>query len=464
MSDASTTLRKPKMIPADSPWANRWKIAAGVGLLGVIMAAIGGSMDPHRFGFSWLFAFASVMTMALGATFFVLIQHLTGSGWSVTVRRTAEFYVRGLWMLIPLFIPILFNTANIYPWWNTAAEHADHGAAHAEAPEHGGQADPHADADGHAAHGDQAAAHGGDAGHGAHGGGHHTPEHAAHAAVLNKKLGYLDAGPFWLIRVAIYFLVWWWLGWWILGLSTKQDESGDKLLTAQMQRKATYGTFLYALSLTFAGFDWIMSLEPNWYSTMFGVRIFASGAVLSFAMVILTTKSFKANGIVGREINTEHFHDLGKLMFGFLIFWAYISFSEFFLIWYAAIPEETIYFHRRWDHSTWQIVSCALVAFKFIVPFYLVMSRNVKRHAAGLVLGAGWLFLMHFVEMYYWIMPYAAPHQDLHVTGASFVLDLGCVLATVGLYLAFVFRQMTKHSVVAVNDPRIERSLDFVNA
>lgn len=459
MSDASTTLRKPILIPADNPWANRWKVAAGFGLLGIIMAGIGASMDPHRFAFSWLYAFACVMTMALGATFVCMIQHLTASGWSITVRRSAEFYSRGLWILIPLFIPVVLSASTLYPWWDQASGHGGHGTAHAQAPEHA------APADAHAAHAGQEAAVPGAEEHGAaHGGGHHDPEHAAHAAVLEKKLGFLDAGPFWLTRMVIYFLVWWWLGGWILGLSTRQDVTGDKQLTVQMTRRSTYGTILYALSLTFAGFDWIMSLEPNWFSTMFGVRIFASGAVLGFAMVILTTKSLKANGVIGNEVNVEHFHDLGKLMFGFLIFWAYISFSEFFLIWYAAIPEETIYFHRRWDYTNWRYISMAIVGLKFILPFYLVMSRNVKRHAAGLVLGAGWLFLMHFVEIYYWIMPYAAPHQDLAVTGTGALLDLGCVLATVGIYLAYVFRLMTKHSVVAVNDPRIERALEFVNA
>lgn len=459
MSDAKPTLRKPVMIPEDNPWASRWKLAAAVGAIGALMVGYGATMDPERFAFSWLFAFAAVMTMALGCIFVVLIQHLTSSGWSVTIRRTAEFYARGIWILPLLFIPIAGNVSTLYPWWDVASEHGhgDHGVAHAQAGEHA----EHAAQDEHRGHDD--GGHAAEAEHGAHGG-HHGPEHAAHAAILEKKLGFLDAGTFWGARQVVYFLVFFWLGLWTLGLSSRQDKSGDMQLTVQMQRKATYGTFLYALSLTFAGFDWIMSLEPNWFSTMFGVRVFATGAVLGWAITILTAMSLKANGVIGNQVNTEHFHDLGKLMFGFLVFWAYISFSEFFLIWYASIPEETIYFHRRWDHDTWRTISVCIVVFKFIVPFYLAMSRNVKRNAKGLVLAAAWIVGMHFVEMYYWVMPYAADNQDLQTSGIGFILDLGSVMCAVGIYLAFVWWGMTKHSVIAVNDPRIERALNFVNA
>ena len=450
MSNESSAPRKPIMIPADSPWAHRWKITAGMAVVGIGLASLGAVADSHRFAFSWLFAFAAVMTMALGSIFFVLIQHLTASGWSVTVRRTAEFYAYNIRVLPLLFVPVIFSLGTLYPWWEHAHEQNHSGVAHAQEVEHGA--------------GDAAAVHHEPIAHGAAAHDeHHSPEHQAHEAVLAKKLGYLDAGAFFYIRMAIYFSIWWWLGGWILGLSTQQDRSGDKRLTVQMARRATYSTFLFALSLTFAGFDWFMSLEPNWYSTMFGVRIFASSAVLSFAIVILTTKSLDKHGLVGRLINTEHYHDLGKLMFGFLVFWAYISFSEFFLIWYAAIPEETIYFHRRWDSQSWRLLSSAIVVFKFIVPFYFTMSRNVKRHAA-LWAGAAWLFTMHFVEMYYWIMPYAAPHEGISLSTTGVMTDVGCLMATVGIYLTAVFYRMTKHSLVAVGDPRLQRAIEFVNA
>lgn len=431
---------------------------AGIGLAGLCLAGVGAALDSHHFAFSWLFAFVSVMTMALGSMFFVLIQHLTGANWSVTVRRTAEFYAHGARILPFLFFPVLACAGTLFaPWWDVAKDDHHQGSQATVAVE-----------EGHAAHVEPSgqvpeAAHG-DIERGAAHGAHHSPEHAAHAAVLHKKLGYLDAGGFFYGRMIVYFCIWAWLGTWMLGLSTRQDASGDKSITVAMARKATYGTFLYALSLTFAGFDWVMSLEPNWFSTMFGVRIFACGAVMSFALVILTTKSLNAHNLVGKTINTEHYHDLGKLMFGFLIFWAYISFSEFFLIWYAGIPEETIYYHRRWDTQSWRLLSSSLVLVKFIIPFYLTMSRNVKRHAGGLWLGAAWIASMHFVEIYYWVMPYVADKQGIELSAVGVMTDLGSLMATVGFYLAYVFWGMTKHSLVAVGDPRLERSIDFVNA
>jgi hypothetical protein len=232
----------------------------------------------------------------------------------------------------------------------------------------------------------------------------------------------------------------------------------------KLQRFAPPATFVFAFSLTFAGFDWVMSLQPNWYSTMFGVRVFASSVVLGLALNILINLGLRRAGVVKNEINVEHFHDLGKLMFAFLIFWAYISFSEFMLIWYAAIPEETLYYHLRWDQPWWRAISVSLVVSKFIIPFYLVMSRNAKRNLGLLGLGAGWIAVMHFVEMYYWVMPYYQEGQDVPFSVAGLAIDAGCVFACVGLYLAVVFRRMLNHPVIPVRDPRLHRALGFVNA
>ena len=261
----------------------------------------------------------------------------------------------------------------------------------------------------------------------------------------------------------IYLLVWLWLSTRLFSYSTNQDQSGDPQWTVKLQRLAPVATILFAFSLNFAGFDWVMSLEPNWYSTMFGVRLFATSAVLSFALNILVTLGFRRAGISKDAIHVEHFHDLGKLLFGFLVFWAYISFSEFFLIWYAAIPEETIYFHRRWDTDSWRMVSVSLVVVKFIIPFFLIMSRNAKRNLTLLGLGAGCIALLHVVEMYYWVMPHFQ-EGGIAFSTTGFITDLGCLLACVGLYLAVVFRRMLNHPVIPVRDPRLQRAIDFVNA
>jgi hypothetical protein len=423
-------------------------MSAVIAVIGIAVAAAGFTLQSERFGFSYLYAFIVVLTLWLGSVFFCLIQHLTGAGWSVTVRRASEFFVSGVVVLPFLFLPLLTQLDKLYPWWN-----ADHTGV-AEAQDHGQPPAGTAHSEAHAPVG------------GAHHGhqpgviDHHAPHHQLEAENLAKKGPFLNHGFFYL-RALLYFALWLWIGSRLFGYSVAQDATGDKQYTVKLARFSAPATFLYALSLTFAAFDWTMSLEPGWYSTMFGVRFFASGAVTSFACVIALTLGWKKAGLVGEEINTEHYHDLGKLMFGFLIFWAYVSFSEFMLIWYAAIPEETIYFHRRWDDQSWRMLSVAVVALKFIVPFYVILSRNAKRNNGIIGFGALWILAMHLVEVYYAIMPYYQPWQPIQWGGVW--IEIGCVMATLGVYLTYVLNKMRSHSLIAVGDPRLSRALNFQN-
>jgi hypothetical protein len=437
-------------IPAGAAWAQAWKMAAVVGVLGLAAAAYGYTVDPRRFAFSYLMGFVTVLTIAFGSLFFVLIQHLTGAGWSVTVRRTSEFFVAGIVIVPLLALPNLLGKGELFPWWHHGQEET---VAHAQEPTrvHVGQAHENAPAANHA----EAEAQEGE-GHG------HGPLHALEENTMAKKVPYLNSS-FFFIRAVLYFLAWLWLGERLFRYSTAQDASGDPKWTVKLQRLAPGATFVFAITLTFAAFDWIMGLQPTWYSTMFGVRIFAASAVLGLAINILVALGLRNAGVVKNEISVEHLHDLGKLMFAFLIFWAYISFSEFFLIWYAAIPEETVYYHMRWDSESWRMLSVSIVAVKFIIPFFLTMSRNVKRNPGVLGLGAAWIVVMHLVEMYYWVMPYYGG-ADVPFTVSGLMTDVGGVLGCVGIYLAVVFRRMLNHPVIPVRDPRLSRALNFVNA
>jgi hypothetical protein len=438
-------------VPDGSPWARAWKVAAGVGGLGAACAIAGYAVDHRRFAFAYLMGFLTVLTMALGSTFFVLLQHLTGSGWSVTVRRASEFFVAGAIVIPVLAFPNLLNMGELYPWWQHARAQQGHVVSVAHAQEHG---EAHVTPAEHAA----AAAHS----NGPRGNDQHGPEHALHEATLQKKLGYLEP-TFFFIRAGVYLLVWLWLSTRLFNYSTNQDASGDPRWTVKLQRMAPVATIAFAFSLNFSSFDWFMSLEPNWYSTIFGVRLFATSAVLALALNILVTLGFRRAGISKNAIHVEHFHDLGKLLFGFLVFWAYISFSEFFLIWYAAIPEETIYFQRRWDTDSWRAVSVSLVVVKFIIPFFAILSRNAKRNLGVLGLGAASVVAMHLVEMYYWVMPHFQ-EGGIAFSPSGFITDIGCVLCCVGLYLAVVFRRMLNHPIIPIRDPRLQRAIDFVNA
>lgn len=476
-------------------WAGAWKVFAGIGALGLVGAGIGYTQDARRFAFSWLFAFVTVLTVALGALFFVLVQRLTSAGWSVTVRRTAEFFSLGLIAMVPLFLPILLSMNMLFPW---LGEHGAEGG-HAGGPSHVGTlqiippayaAQPAGHAPGatpaspHEEPGHGAPAHGaaGGAGHlpgtmgglpgssqvggAARGHGHaaygpmRDPHELTEKKVIEKKKPYLNR-TFFIVRVGIYFVIWVFVATRLFRYSTAQDKSKDPSLTLAAQRFAPPATFLYALSLTFAAFDWIMSLEPTWFSTIFGVVIFACGVVSSLAVIILTTLALRSSGPLDGAVTTEHYHDLGKLMFGFLVFWAYVGFSQYMLIWYAGLPEETTFYHNRWNHEPWANVSMALILFHFVVPFFWTISRNFKRNVGRLQIGAAILLVMHVVDIYWFVMP----NFLLGKPGFSFHwLDAACLLAVAGVYGAFVFHRMTQFPLVPIGDPRLERSLHFQNA
>jgi hypothetical protein len=448
---------------------NAWKIAAGVGALGLAGAGAGFAADAQRFAFSYVFAFFVFLTIAIGATFFVLLQHLTNAGWSVTVRRTAEFFMSALPIFALLFLPIAASVHQLYPWWGGA----DHGAHHApaEAGEHGGSRDPTTP---EMAHDDtaQPAAEQGHGEPGPHVAG--TPmseeaiEHSLHAEVMASKAWYLSPG-FFALRAVLYFAFWTFLALKLFRNSTLQDSTKDLTLTASSQAMAPAATFGLALTTTFAAFDWMMSLLPNWYSTIFGVQIFATTMVAILSVLVLAAYALRAAGVSGNAITTEHFHDLGKLLFGFNVFWAYISFSQFFLIWYASIPEETVFFHLRWSNGPWKTVSLAILFLHFVVPFALLLSRNTKRFAGQkvLALAAGLLLIMHVVEMYWEVLPnYAAARGIGPQTDAALAphwIDLACLLAVGGVYMAAVLYRMSQHPVVPVGDPRFGRSKRFEN-
>ncbi len=461
-------------------WANAWKAAAGVGLLSLLASAAGYTMDPRRFAFSYLFAFMAVLTTALGMLFFVFLQHLTSSGWSVTVRRTAEIFSSALAIFALLFLPVYFLRGRLFPWIGGEAASAvraeasttkttgalvqgnpgnETRAAHAEHEQNGQAATGDAVLAGRlaAAHGAKAtdreptlnANERGEKG---------DPNELDEERTLNSKRGYLN-DTFFSIRAVIYFIIWGWLGWALFAKSVKQDTTRDPKLTVSMKRLSAGAAYLFGFSLTFASFDWLMSLTPTWFSTIFGVYVFAGSAVAGYALLILATMGLRSSGILVKEINVEHYHDLGKMMFGFMIFWAYIAFSQFMLIWYAAIPEETVWFHMRWDHGPWATVSLALIILNFIVPFFLIISRNTKRKLGVLTFGAAWLLIMHFVDVYWLVMPSFG--QD----GFTFSwIDLTCLLGVGGIYLAAVFFRMSKTTLIPIGDPRLQRALKFENA
>ncbi|MGE0785919.1 MAG: hypothetical protein AB7S26_09545 [Sandaracinaceae bacterium] len=474
-------------IPPGSPWANAWKVAGVLGGVGLAASLFGWSADPHRFAYSWLFAFMAVLALGLGSLFFVLGQHLTGAGWGVSLRRTAEFLLSGLPIMAILFVPIWMNRETLYPWIAHQREAAAHEAEHdaGEAGEHGGDAahEEHGGAEGSDEHGSWLSPGGLFADDGrasaqepvppqdlhpnerelgeehAAGHDHHSPDHELHEVTLGQKTWWLTDTKF-SIRVLIYFALW--IGLVILYVwsSRRQDKEKGLAITKRLETLAPLSTFVFGLTLTGAAIDWTMSMEPTWYSTIFGVQYFATSAVIAHATIILITMGLYRAGLLQNAISVEHFHDMGKLLHGFIVFWAYISFSQFMLIWYAGIPEESTYYHLRWwGGGGFLNLSGLLVIAGFILPFLMLMSRNAKRNLTMLTFSAGWIVVMHIVQCYWLYMPYAEQTGLVETSLRLHWLDAACLFGVAGTYLAFVFWNMTQHPLIPVGDPRLKRAL-----
>lgn len=452
MSESQSKQAQGFRLEPQSSWANAWKVAAVVAVVGLAGSAFGWINDQQRFAFSYLFAYIAFLAIALGGVFFGIIQYLSSAGWSVTVRRTTEFLHWPMLIFVLLFVPVALNMEQLFPW--TAP-------AHGSSEEHGAGVDHDAGADHGAAKGGE---HSGDA-HDALAieGVNHDAEHALHARVLAEKAPYLNK-PFFFIRAAIYFAAWILISRKLFQNSVKQDESGDPALTVSSQRVAPLAMIFMALTSTFASFDWLMSLEPSWISTIFGVNFFAQCIVSMFAVATLMCLSLHANGHFKNAVNVEHFHDLGKLLFGFLVFWAYVNFSQYMLIWYASLPEETTYYHLRWSEggAGWRAWTMALIFGHFIIPFFVMLSRNAKRALTPLGVAAAIVLFFHFLMIYWLVMPYYSKAVGAGLSPS--LVDVTCLMFVGGTYFALVLYRMTQHALIPVKDPRLARSLHFVNA
>jgi hypothetical protein len=389
-------------ITSGSRWTAYPKIFGAVGVVSLVLAYVLG-MDHHaeRFNFSYLVAFMWGLSIALGGLFFVIVQFLSKAGWSVVVRRVGENIMGTLPLFVLLFIPIAIGASHTYHhWWHYEV----------------GSGDP----------------------------------------FLDHKAAYLNPSFFY-VRAAFYLIVWAGLATMFRRLSTQQDRSGDHDITRSLQWRSAPALLLFALTITFAAIDWMMSLEPHWYSTIWGVYYFAGSVIALFAMMSILVLWLQRDGMVRRIINTEHYHDMGKLLFGFVVFWSYIAFSQYMLIWYANIPEETLWYEHR-SHGGWGTVGVMLIVGHFFIPFFFLISRATKRNPTTLFLGAVWMLAIHYVDLYFIIMPVLddhGPHPSL--------VDLFSLLGVLSLFLAAFAFLASKAELVPVKDPRLPESLRFEN-
>ena len=448
----------------DAIWSRAWVAPLALAVAGGLLAVV--TADPGRLGYAYLFGLFTTATFMLGGLFLVLVEFLTASYWGVSSPRIIEVIMSGAPVVALLALPFIggvyFGKIDIYSEWQSVSAHDDHGEEHGDS-DTGSDSDSGSDSesDEHGAlelgtsvafaqeTGDGTGADMHDAAHEEEHG-HTAQETALHHEILAQKTGYLNTKG-WAARSLAYVLIWSLLAVMYFGWSRRQDQDHDPKHTARMQRLAAPSLIIFALTLTFAAFDWLMSLEAAWFSTIFGVIIFAGSAVSILALTILIGLSLYKRGLVGEGINIEHFHDLSRLMFGFVCFWSYVHFSQWMLIWYAGIPEEATWFMKRWEGG-WQFVTYLLIFGHFVAPFILLISRVQKRNLRWLQVMCFWVILMHVVDIYWFILPQAGA---FHVQLA----DIGALMFVGGVFFWYVFWQLGRVPLLPVGDPRLQRSL-----
>jgi len=388
-----------------TPWAQTACALAGAGLLlvGLLVGWLQHDGFTH-FWHSYLVGFAFFASLSLGALFFVLLQHACRAGWSVAVRRVAEVMAANILLVAILFVPIalslLFGSTALYEWLDQKRVAADH--------------------------------------------------------VLQAKQVFLNL-PFFLLRTIAYFGVWIWLARFLWQRSIDQDTSGDPDLSLKMERVSYPGLIVFSLTITYAAFDWLMSMTPHWYSTIYGVYYLSGSIVGSLAAIILVLMGLEKLGRMREVLHTEHYHELGKLLFGFIVFWGYIAFSQYMLIWYANIPEETAWYLPR-QQGPWIGVSLCLLFGHLLIPFFGMMSREVKRRKVLLGFWAIWMLVAHWLDMFYLVMP------QVESSGLPLgLVDLCCFVGIGVLYVAGLLWLAADRSLVPLRDPRLGESLGFEN-
>jgi hypothetical protein len=375
--------------------------AGGVGILGVGATLAGATLEPRVAMFSYLFGFAYWGGIALASVVLLQIFLAVRAKWMVVLRRAVEVMAVTVILFLILFIPIALGMKHLYSW-----------------------VEPGADLSREA------------------------------LALLEHKKPYLNT-TFFIVRSVFYVLLAGAVSHRLFGWSTTQDSSGDVQLTARQRRLGTAALPFVALVFSFAAFDWLMSLEPTWYSTMFGIYFFAGSFLSAISMLVVITDRARGKNLYGSLVSDEHIHNLGKLMLAFTAFWGYIGFSQFMLIWIAGLPEEVPFFIVRLK-GDWAAIGVFLILGHFFIPFGALLSRSLKRNRGRLALVAFWILLVHAVDIYWLIMP------TLNPEGLVFHWTILTAFAGVGgLSIAFAMWRIRGHFTVPVRDPFLADSLTY---
>ena len=372
-----------------------------VGIVGLGLGAVGayalGGLE--RSLLSYLVGFVFWTGVALGCLALTMLHQLSGGGWGIVIRRPLESAARTLPLMALLFVPLALGLDHIYEWARPEAVAADH--------------------------------------------------------ILQFKAGYLNRS-FFLARTAFYFVVWISLTYLLSRWSLEQDRTGDERISNKMRALSGPGLVLYALTVTFASVDWVMSLDAHWFSTIYGILTIGGQGLSALAFVVAVLVLLARSGPVSKVITPQHFHDIGKLMLAFVMLWAYFSLSQFLITWAGNLPEEIPWYLRRL-RSDWKWVGLALALFHFALPFVLLLSRDLKRRANRLVLVAGLVILMRAVDTVWMIAPEF--HDDGSITGAFAVaMDFLALIGIGGIWVWVFLSNLKSRPLMPLHDPGLERA------
>ncbi|MEO8398399.1 MAG: quinol:cytochrome C oxidoreductase [Ignavibacteriaceae bacterium] len=368
--------------------------------IGLIIGIAGYFIDSFRASYSYLISFMFLVSIGIGSLFLVALEYIAGASWSVPFRRISEFLSSLVPLLILLVIPLILNMHDLFHWANK--------------------------------------------------------EVVANDQILKGKSSYLNV-PFFIIRTVVIFGLWSLFYFLLTKNSRKQDITKDQELTKKNIIISGVFVPLFAITISIISIDWLMSLEPHWFSTIFGVYFFSGAVLSSLAALTLITVLLNEKGFLHSKINTDHYYSLGTLMFAFTVFWAYIAFSQYMLIWYADLPEETSWFIHRWG-GAWTYISIILILVHFVVPFASLLSFNSKTNPARLKFISVWILAAHFLDLYWLIMPSLSGSEH----GYAFSwFDIVYPFAAVGLTIIIFNYSANKYNLVPIGDPKLERGLDF---
>ena len=366
------------------------------GAAGGLLSLVGLWLTPTQFFQSYLTAYMFVLGVTLGCLALGMVHQLSGGAWGVVIRRPIGAASRVLPVLTVLFLPIVLGMHHLYQWTNA--------------------------------------------------------DLVAHDEILQHKHAYLNT-PFFLIRAATYFLVWNGLSYFLNAWSLEQDRTGDPQLARRMQLMSAGGLVAYGLTITFASFDWLMSLEPHWFSTIYGVLIIGGQGLSAMAFLIVALVWLSRRPPLVDIVMPAHFHDLGNLMLAFVMLWAYFAFSQYLLIWSGNLPEEIAWYLDRLQ-SGWRLIGLTLILFHFVAPFCLLLSRRIKREAELIVIVAAGILVVRIVDLF-WLVAPEFHRQGLVVSWLDILLTLTLGATWLG---CFVW-QLRGRAILPVHDPQFEEAL-----